>query len=94
MVMDDPSAHKPARVRGPIESRGCEPIHLPAYSSSPDLDPIEEAFAKIEGMLRRAGARTKDALVEASGEALSALGAQEARGYFRHAGHRPQAQPL
>ena len=93
MVMDDPSAHKPARVRGPIESRGCELIHLPAYSS-PDLDPIEEAFAKSKGMVRRAGARTKDALVEALGEALSALGAQDARGYFRHAGYRPQAQPL
>ncbi len=94
MVMDDPSAHKPARVRRePIESRGCEPIHLPAYSS-PDFDPIEEAFAKIKGMLRRAGARTKDALVEASGEALSAVSAQDARGYFRRAGYRPQAQPL
>ena len=93
MVMDEPSAHKPARVRGPIESRGCELTHLPAYSS-PDFDPIEEAFAKIKGMVRRAGARTKDALVEALGEALSALGAQDARGYFQHAGHRPQAQLL
>ena len=93
MVMDDPSAHEPARVRGPIESRGCELTYLPAYSS-PDFNPIEEAFAKIKGMLRQAGARTKDALVDALGEALSAVSAQDARGYFQHAGYRPQAQLL
>jgi hypothetical protein len=40
-IMDDPSAHKPTRVREPIEERGCEPLYLPAYS--PDFDPIEEA---------------------------------------------------
>ena len=92
MVMDDPSAHKPARVRELIESRGCELIYLPAYS--PDFNPIEEAFAKIKGMLRQAGARTKDALVDALGEALSAVSAQDARAYFQHAGYRPQAQLL
>ena len=93
--MDDPSAHKPARVRGPIESRGCCGLtYLPAYSSSPDFDPIEEAFAKIKGMLRQAGARTKDALVDVLGEALSASSAQDARGYFEHAGYRLQAQLL
>ena len=92
MIMDDLSAHKPARVRELIESRACELIYLPAYS--PDLNPIEEAFAKIKGMLRQAGARTKDALVDVLGEALSAVSAQDARGYFRHAGHRPQAQLL
>jgi transposase len=48
-------------VRGLIEERGCEPIYLPAYS--PDLNPIEEAFSKIKGMVRQAGTRTKDALV-------------------------------
>ena len=74
--MDNLSAHKPARVREPIESRGCELIYLPAYS--PDFNPIEEAFAKIKGMLRQAGARTKDALVDALGEALSAVSAQDA----------------
>ncbi len=68
-------------------------MYLPAHSS-PDFNPIEEAFAKIEGMVRQAGARTKDALVDALGEALSALSAQDARGYFQHAGYRPQAQLL
>ncbi len=54
MVMDNLSAHKPARVRELIESRACELIYLPAYS--PDFNPIEEAFAKIKDMLRQAGA--------------------------------------
>ena len=92
VVMDNLSAHKPAKVRELIELRGCELIYLPAYS--PDFNPIEEAFAKIKGMLRQAGARTKDALVDVLGKALSAISAQDARGYFEHAGYRPQAQLL
>ena len=71
-------------MRELIEERGCELIYLPAYS--PDFNPIEEAFAKIKGMLRQAGARTKNALVDALGEALSTVSAQDARGYFEHAG--------
>ena len=92
VIMDNLSAHKPARVRELIESRGCELIYLPAYS--PDFNPIEEAFAKIKGMLRQAEARTKDALVDVLGEALSSVSAQDAQGYFQHAGYRPQAQLL
>ena len=59
-----------------------------------DSDKGREAFAKIKGMLREAGARTKDALVDVLGEALSAISAQDARGYFEHAGYRLQAQLL
>ena len=92
VVMDNLSAHKPARVREVIEERGCELVYLPAYS--PDFNPIEEAFSKIKDMLRQAGARTKDALVEVLGEALSTVSAQDAQGYFKHAGYRPQAQLL
>jgi transposase len=92
VIMDNLPAHKPKRVRELIEERGCELIYLPAYS--PDLNPIEEAFSKIKGMLRRAGARTKEALLEVLGEALSAVSAQDTRGYFEHAGYRPQAQLL
>ena len=92
VIMDNLSAHKPARVRELIESRSCELIYLPAYS--PDFNPIEEAFAKIKGMVRQAAARTKDALVDVLGEALSALSAQDAKGYFEHAGYRSQAQLL
>jgi len=92
LIMDNLPAHKPARVRELIEERACELLYLPAYS--PDLNPIEEAFAKIKGKLRRAGARTKDALVEVLGEALSALSSRDARGYFEHAGYCPRAQLL
>jgi transposase len=90
--MDNLPAYKPARVRELIEGRGCELIYLPAYS--PDFSPIEEAFSKIKGMLREAGARTKDALMGALAEALSAVSVQDARGYFEHAGYRLQPQPL
>jgi transposase len=92
VIMDNLPAHKPTRVRELIEERGCELIYLPAYS--PDFNPIEEAFAKIKGILRRVGARTKGALVDALGEALSAVSAQDAQGYFAHAGYRPRAQLL
>ncbi len=92
VVMDNLPAHKPARVRELIEERGCELIYLPSYS--PDFNPIEEAFSKIKAMVRQAGARTREALVEVLGEALSAISAQDARGYFEHAGYRPRAQLL
>jgi transposase len=92
VIMDNLSAHKPARVRELIEERGCKLIYLPAYS--PDFNPIEEAFSKIKSILRRAGARTKDALIDVLSEALSAISVQDARGYFEHAGYRTRAQLL
>jgi len=90
VVMDNLGAHRPKRVRELIEARGCELMYLPSYS--PDYNPIEEAFAKIKDLLRKAAARTKEALVEAIGVALSAVSAQDARGFFEHAGYRPTAQ--
>jgi transposase len=92
VVMDNLGAHRPKRVRELIEERGCELLYLPAYS--PDYNPIEEAFAKIKNLLRNAAARTKEALVEAIGEALSAVSAQDARGFFEHAGYRSSAHLL
>ena len=67
-------------------------VYLPAYS--PDYNPIEEAFAKVKNLLRNASARTKEALVEAIGAALSAISAQECRGFFGHAGYHRAAQFL
>ena len=87
VVMDNLSAHKPRRVRQLIEERGCELIYLPPYS--PDLNPIEEAFSKIKNLLRKVAARSKEALEEALGWALSAVSSEDARGYFEHAGYRP-----
>jgi transposase len=84
VVMDDLGAHRPRRVRELIEGRGCEPIYLPPYS--PDLDPIEEALSKIKHVLRKIAARTREALIEAMGRALAAVGAQDVRGFFAHCG--------
>ena len=92
VVMDNLSAHRLRRIREFIEQQGCELLYLPAYS--PDYNPIEEAFAKIKNLLRKAAARSKEALVEAIGAALCAVTAEDARGYFEHAGSRPTGQPL
>ena len=90
VVMDNLSAHKPGRVSELIESRGAELWYLPSYS--PDLNPIEEAFAKVKGLLRKAGARTREALLEAMGEALSAVTPEDAAGWFGHCGYGSRAQ--
>jgi transposase len=71
VLMDNLGAHRPKRVRGLIEQRGCELLYVPSYS--PDYNPLEEAFSKIKDLLRKAAARTKEALVEAIGVALSAV---------------------
>jgi transposase len=92
VVMDNLSAHKGERVKELIEGRGCELLYLPSYS--PDLNPIEEAFSKIKGILRKAGARGREALVEALGAALDAVTAQDALGFFEHCGYRRSVQPL
>jgi transposase len=70
VVMDNLAAHKGERVRELLEARGCELLYLPPYS--PNLNPIEEAFAKVKALLRRAGARTSETLVGAMGRALEA----------------------
>jgi transposase len=86
VIMDNLGAHRPKRVRELIEQQGCQLIYLPSYS--PDYNPIEEAFSKIKNLLRKAATRTKEALVEAIGVALSAVTAADARGFFEHAGYR------
>jgi transposase len=92
VVMDNLTAHKSGRVRELIEERGCELHYLPPYS--PDFNPIEEAFAKIKALLRRAAARSREALVQTMGAALDAVTAQDAHGFFEHCGYRTAAQPL
>jgi transposase len=92
VVMDNLSAHKGERVRELIEERGCELIYLPSYS--PDFNPIEEAFSKIKGLVRKAEARSREALVEAIGWALSAVSSRDARAFFEHCGYRMPVQSL
>jgi transposase len=88
VVMDNLSAHKGERVRGLIEGRGCELLYLPPYN------PIEEAFSKIKALIRKAEARSREALLEAIGTAISALSAEDARGYFEHCGYHAMVQPF
>ena len=81
------SAHKSERAKELIEERGCQLLlYLPAYSS-PEFNPIEEAFSKIKSALRKAQARTREALVEALGVAISAVTTRDAHGFFEHSGY-------
>jgi transposase len=88
VLMDNLSVHKGKWVRELIERRGCQLWLLPPYS--PDFNPIEEAFSKVKALLRRAQARVLEALFEATEEALLAISAQDARGYFEHCGYAIQ----
>ena len=72
-------------MRELLEERGCSLLFLPPYS--PDFSPIEEAFSKLKALLRRAKARTKEALVEAMGRALDEITPEDARGWFGHCGY-------
>ena len=92
VVMDNLTAHKGERVRELIEERGCQLVFLPPYS--PDFNPIEQAFSKLKGLLRRAEARTREALIEAMAAALPAVSAQDSSGFFEHCGYRTAAQLL
>ena len=87
VILDNLSSHKGDRVRELIEERGCSLLFLPPYS------PIEEAFSKIKALLKKSAARTRGALLEAIGRAISAVRPEDAMGYFGHCGYLPAAQP-
>ena len=92
VILDNLAAHKVERVRELVEARGRRLLFLPSYS--PDLNPIEEAFSKIKGALRKAAARTREALVEAIAEALSSVTPKDVEGWFTHCGYGAEAQSL
>lgn len=93
VIMDNLSVHKSKWLRELIEQRGCQLWLLPSYS--PDLNPLEEAFSKVKGLLRKAKARTLDALFEATSEALGEVNMADARGFFEHCGYQmPQAHSI
>lgn len=81
VVMDNLSSHKVNGVRQLIEGVGAEALYLPPYS--PDLNPIEKAWAKLKQLLRSAKARTKEALDQAIAEALILISADNAQAWFR-----------
>jgi transposase len=92
LVMDNLSVHKSERVRELIEREGVEVLYLPPYS--PDFNPIEEAFSKIKNLLRKAGARLREALIEAVGAAILEVSGEDARAFFEHCGYREAIQLL
>ncbi len=85
VVMDNLPAHKVTGVRKAIEAVGASLLYLPAYS--PDLNPIEQLFAKLKTLLRKAEARTIDALWDTIGQLLDAFEPQECRNYLTNSGY-------
>jgi len=85
VVMDNLPAHKVAGVQDAIEAAGARLLYLPSYS--PDLNPIEQAFAKLKTLLRKAAERTVEATWKRIGSLLQAFTSQECANYFRNAGY-------
>ena len=85
VVMDNLASHKVAGVREAIEGVGASVWYLPPYS--PDLNPIEKLWSKVKAWLRRAAARTIEGLIEAVGDALRTVDADECLNYFRSCGY-------
>lgn len=89
VIMDNLGSHKGAGVRAAIEAAGAGLLYLPPYS--PDLNPIENAFAKLKTLLRKAAERSVEGLWAAIRTAVSAFGPQECANYFAAAGYDADA---
>ena len=85
IVMDNLAAHKVAGVHEAIAAAGASILYLPPYS--PDLNPIEQFFAKLKALLRKAAARTRDALWDTVGRLLDAFTPAECCNYLQNAGY-------
>ena len=85
VVMDNLAAHKVAGVRTAIAAAGASILYLPPYS--PDLNPIEQLFAKLKALLRKTAARTLDALWNSIGTHLGTFSEPECRNYLRNSGY-------
>jgi transposase len=85
VVLDNLSSHKVAGIRETIEAVGATLLYLPPYS--PDLNPIENAFAKLKAHVRKAAARTIEALETAAAHALLTFKPQHCANFFAHAGY-------
>ena len=86
VIMDNLGSHKGKAVRQLIRSAGAKLFFLPKYS--PDLNPIEQVFAKLKHLLRKAAARTVEAVCAAIGEALQAFTPEECSNYLKNSGYR------
>jgi len=88
VVLDNLPAHKPIAIRKAIEAAGAVMLFLPPYS--PDFNPIEMAFSKIKAALKKAAARTVDALWDAIRDAIDAVTPHDARSFFTACGYEPE----
>src|SRR5262245_44789062 len=89
VIMDNLGSHKGPTVRTAIEAAGARLLYLPPYS--PDFNPIENAFAKLKALLRKAAQRSIQGLWSAIGAALGAFTPQECANYFAAAGYDSDA---
>lgn len=85
VILDNLSVHKSAKAEAAVRARGAWLLFLPQYS--PDLNPIEMAFAKLKAHLRKAATRTFAALIQALGDICDLFEPDECRNYFRKAGY-------
>lgn len=85
VVMDNLGSHKGAGIRAAIEAAGASLLYLPPYS--PDFNPIENAFAKLKAMLRKAAERTVDGLWNTIGRIIDTFTPAECTNYFAAAGY-------
>ena len=92
VVMDNLPAHKVKGVAEAIEARGAQLRYLPPYS--PDLNPIEQMFAKLKALLRKAAARSVDLLWETIGLLLDAFSPAECQNYLRNSGYVQPARDV
>ena len=87
VILDNLSSHKVTGVREMVEARGATLVYLPPYS--PDLNPIEQAFAKLKAQLRKTKPRTIPALYDHIGQAIDRFDPAECRNYFKNSGYAP-----
>jgi transposase len=87
VIMDNLGSHRGKAVRALIRTAGAKLFFLPKYS--PDLNPIEQVFAKLKHFLRKAAARTTETICAAIGEILGTFTPEECANYFKNSGYRP-----
>jgi len=87
VIMDNLASHKGKAVRQLIRAAGAKLLFLPKYS--PDLNPIEQVFAKLKHLLRKAAARTLEAVCQEIGQILGTFTSQECANYFKNSGYAP-----
>lgn len=87
VVLDTLSSHKGMAIRQAVRSAGAKLFFLPKYS--PDLNPIEQLFAKLKHLLRKASARTVNTVSTVIGQLLDPFTIQECKNYFINSGYQP-----